>query len=76
MLWGADLTIKIWDLEQQICISSFKAHEKWAKCLFELNKGIILSISDDNTIKLWEVYINIKTLKKLSSFSENILSNK
>ena len=63
---GADLTIKIWDWEQQICITSFKGHEKWVKCLFELNNGIILSGSDDNNIKIWENYINIKTLKKHS----------
>ena len=31
-------------------------HEKWVKSVFELNNGIIVSGSDDKTIKLWNNY--------------------
>ena len=61
---GADITLKIWDWEEKICLSTLKGHNKWVKCVFELNNNVILSGSDDNTIKLWKNYINIKTLKK------------
>ena len=29
-------------------------HEKWIKCLYQLNSGEILSGSDDKTIKFWK----------------------
>ena len=61
---GADLTIKIWDWEEQNCLSTLKGHEKWVKCILELNNGIIVSGSDDSTIKIWQNYIHIKTLRK------------
>ena len=33
------------------------------KCFYELDNGIILSGSDDKTIKLWKNYINFETLE-------------
>ena len=61
---GADLTLKIWDWEEKVCLSTLKGHKKWIKCILELDNDIILSGSDDNNIKVWKNFINIKTLKK------------
>ena len=52
----------IWDWENCECLSILKGYKKWVKCVFELNNGIILSGSDDKTIKLWKNNINIETL--------------
>ena len=60
---SADLTIRIWDWENNNCLSILKGHEKWVKCILELNNGIILTGSDDKTIKLWKNDINIETLQ-------------
>ena len=60
---AADLTIKIWDWEKSKCLYTLKGHEKWVKCVIELDNGIIVSGSDDKTIKLWKDNNNYKTLK-------------
>lgn len=59
---AADLNIRIWDWERKLCLYILKGHEKWVKCLLELNNGIIISGSDDKTIKIWQNNINIKTI--------------
>jgi WD40 repeat protein len=60
---AADLTIRIWDWEKSKCLYILKGHEKWVKCVIELDNGIIVSGSDDKSIKLWKDNINIKTLQ-------------
>ena len=59
---GADLTIRIWDWENNKCLQILKGHEKWVKCILELDNGIIVSGSDDKSIKLWKDNFNIKTI--------------
>ena len=61
---SADLTIRIWDWENNICLHVLKGHEKWVKCLLELDNGIIVTGSDDKSIKLWKDQINIKTIEE------------
>ena len=63
----ADTTIKIWN--QDNCIQTLTGHEKWVKCVFELDNGIIISGSDDWTIKLWKLgedynYYLLNTIKE------------
>ena len=60
---SADLTIRIWDWENNNCVSILKGHEKWVKCILELHNGIIVSGSDDKTIKLWKDYNLFKTIE-------------
>ena len=59
---AADLTIRIWDWEKKKCLFVLKGHEKWVKCVIQLDNEIIVSGSDDKTIKLWKDNINIQTL--------------
>ena len=59
---GADLTIRIWDWENNKCLQILKGHEKWVKCVLELDNEIIVSGSDDKSIKLWKDNFNIKTI--------------
>ena len=69
---SADENIKIWDIENDNnnCVQTLIGHERWVKCILELDNGIILSGSDDKCIKLWEYDIEefkyklIKTLKE------------
>ena len=61
---SADLTIKIWDWENGNTLKDLEGHEKWVKSVFELDNGIILSGSDDKTIKIWKDYSNILTLEE------------
>ena len=61
---SADLTVRIWDWENNKCLYVLKGHEKWVKCLLELDNGIIVTGSDDKSIKLWKNEINIKTIEE------------
>ena len=61
---GADMIIKIWDLNYKCCIKELIGHEKWVKCLYQLNDGTILSGSDDKTIKVWRNNECVNTLIK------------
>ena len=60
---SVDLTIRIWDWENSNCLHVLRGHKNWVKCICELSNGIILSGSDDYTIKLWKDYYNINTLE-------------
>ena len=60
---SVDLTIRIWDWENNSCLNVLRGHKNWVKCICELSNGIILSGSDDYTIKLWKDFYNIKTLE-------------
>ena len=63
---SADLTIRIWDWISGQCEFFFVAHEKWVKCLCELNLNInknydiLISGSDDMKIKIWKIFSNIE----------------
>ena len=52
---SADLSLRIWDWELGICLFSFNGHEKWIKCLCQLDKeDVIISGADDMKIKIWK----------------------
>ena len=52
---SADLSLRIWDWELGICLFSFNGHEKWIKCLCQLDKeDVIISGTDDMKIKIWK----------------------
>jgi WD40 repeat protein len=60
---SADLTIKIWDWKNQRLISSIKTpHNKWVKCIYQLNDGTLLSGSEN--ICVWTNQ-NFTPIKKL-----------
>ena len=61
---SADLTIRIWDWGQGECISILKGHTRWVKCVLELDNGVLITGSDDKTIKLWKNENNFKTLEE------------
>ena len=58
-------------METKNAIQTLVGHEKWVKVVFELDNGMILSGSDDYTIKIWEMkpdqnekYALIKTIEE------------
>ena len=51
---SADTSIKIWDIKQGKCIQTLTGHKNLVKCVLELDNVIIVSGSDDNSIKLWK----------------------
>ena len=57
------MTIKIWDWQNRECVSTLMGHTKWVKSVFELDNGIIVSGSNDKTIKLWKDDNLISTLE-------------
>ncbi len=62
---SADENIKIWDWVNVKCVYSFRAHEKYVKCLCQLNNGLLLTGSEDKKIGIWnESYDNIKYLEE------------
>jgi WD40 repeat protein len=44
--------IKIWDWKNCRLLYNLTGHSKWVKCLLQLNDDIIISGSDDKTIKI------------------------
>ena len=53
--------IKIWDWDNCRLLYNLNRHLKWVKCLFQFNDDIIISGSDDKTIKIWKVQQYIRT---------------
>ena len=62
---SADLTLRIWDWGLGVCEFFFSGHDKWIKCLCQLDKDdVIISGSDDMKIKVWKNmgYINKRNI--------------
>ena len=57
MSCSADLTIKIWDTQNDyICIKTLYGHDhSISSCVFLPNNDFIMSASRDKTIKIWEL---------------------
>ena len=52
---SADLTLRIWDWGLGVCEFFFSGHQKWIKCLCQLDKDdVIISGADDMKIKIWK----------------------
>jgi WD40 repeat protein len=64
-----DKTIKIWDINNNICMKSLDGHKGDVNCLALLSNGIIASSSSDCTIRIWnyskENICDIKTSNSL-----------
>ena len=51
-------SIKMWNTAKANSIKSFSGHSNWIECLACTSDDLILSGSDDRTIKLWSVNAN------------------
>lgn len=50
-----DCTVKFWDIEQQICLSTFHPHEEpILQVIFSPEADAITTYSMDNTVKTWQ----------------------
>lgn len=65
-----DRTIKIWDINTQLCKKSIEETGN-VLCLLEFRPGFILSGTDENKIQLWD--INNSYNKPLNSFEGHLL---
>jgi WD40 repeat protein len=60
LLWATiDNSLEVYDINKEITIDKIKAHEDWINSVHHFydphhDKDIIISCSDDKTIKLWE----------------------
>ena len=52
--WSADETLRIWDSETGVCLTTLKGHTDFVNGALELEDGRLLSWSTDNTLRLWE----------------------
>ena len=48
-------TIKIWNVEQGVCIKTLHGHKSAVFCLQLLSNGSLASGSEDKTIKIWNM---------------------
>ena len=59
-----DDTVKVWNWKEGKCIATLRGHTNLVRCVIPFDSQRILSCSDDNTIKLWD-------LNQISSSSAN-----
>ncbi|KAI0703560.1 miller-Dieker lissencephaly protein [Cytidiella melzeri] len=53
---GRDKVIKLWDTQNGQLIRTFAGHDNWVRALvFHPNGKFLLSASDDNSIRIWEL---------------------
>jgi WD40 repeat protein len=53
---GSKKTIKVWDLNQGICLRTLTEHKLWINSLIFIERdNSLVSGSDDMSIKIWEV---------------------
>ena len=52
---SADFNIKIWDLNNKICLQTLDGHRNPIICLAQLNDGRLISGSTDEYIYLWKI---------------------
>ncbi len=50
-----DKTIKIWDINSKVCVTTLEGHSAAVKCLEVLSENIFASGSADHMIKLWNL---------------------
>ena len=49
-----DHTIKVWNIQKRMCVSTLKGHDSYVNCLIELFNGNVLSASSDKTMRVWK----------------------
>jgi WD40 repeat protein len=65
--------IKVWDVENNFkCFKSFTAHDDFITCLIFAN-GLLISGSQDKTIKVWLDYICVKVIDAHEDFVNSLL---
>ena len=51
-----DNTIKLWDVKTRELITTLEGHQDWVFSLaFSPNGNILLSASNDKTIRIWQI---------------------
>jgi WD40 repeat protein len=73
-----DLTIKLWDLEQQSCLKTFTGHSREIRAVIFIPASattpeLLVSASDDLTIRIWDIALG-ECLKILNGHSQGIWS--
>ena len=69
-----DKTLKIWDLEQGICIKTLYGHEESVLCAVEHSTGALMSGSGDHSVIIWDAP-NYKIHKIYTGYGESIIWN-
>jgi centriolar protein POC1 len=68
-----DETVKIWDLQQGKCISTFFHHELTVNSVAWLASGMLISGSDDKTVKLWDLRAKKLVLQFVDAHTKPVL---
>ncbi len=73
-----DLTIKLWDVEQQSCLQTFSGHHREIRTVIFIPASattpeLLVSASDDLTIRIWDVALG-ECLRILEGHSQGIWS--
>jgi WD40 repeat protein len=73
-----DLTIKLWDMEQQSCLQTFTGHKREIRAVIFIPASattpeLLVSASDDLTIRIWDIALG-ECLKILKGHSQGIWS--
>jgi WD40 repeat protein len=65
--------IKVWDVENNFkCFKNFEAHDDFITCLLFTN-GLLISGSQDNTIKVWLDYICVNVINAHEGYANSLL---
>jgi len=70
-----DKSIKIWNINEAICLKTLNGHGDTVKCLMQLNNNSLISGSNDTRIKVWDPNSGnyLKTLKNHSGCINKII---
>ncbi len=73
-----DLTIKLWDIDQQHCLQTFTGHSREIRSLIFVSASattpeLLVSTSDDQTIRIWDIAMG-KCLRTLKGHSQGFWS--
>lgn len=50
-----DKTIKIWDIQKFLCVSTLSGHNDHINCFIQNEPGYLISCSSDKSIKFWNI---------------------
>ena len=68
---AAYITMKRWDVDGRV-LQTFSGHSKTINRVIELNKDVIVSASDDTTVKMWKVSTG-ECLRTLTLHSNSVI---
>lgn len=52
---GHDATIRIWDVDEGLCLKVLSGHQRVVRCLCPLPEGCLVSGSKDRSLRVWHV---------------------